>query len=484
MTRPTLAAVQEADRQGVSDPTARAERFLATALTNDAPDAFVSVDPDAVRRDAAAAAERVAESAPLGSLEGALVSVKDNFAVQGHVSRAGTDFLAEPPTGGDALLVQRLRAAGASIAGKNRMTELGLSPIGVNPAGGSPRNPHAPDRPAGGSSSGGAAAVAAGLVTAAIGTDGGGSVRIPPALCGVYGLKPTFGRVPMDGAVAIGWWSLDHAGPIAGSLADLAAVYAVVAGVEPPRAATAGAEPAASSGDGHRRRLKIGLDPSWWAAGAPDAAVDARCGEVAETLAPMSVRLAGLEHARIAEYVTVGAEVAAGVHEILREGAERFTAPTQVLLQAAESLSAVDYLRAQQVRTLLAEEFAAAFRKVDVLVTPTTACTAPRLPARAWREPLLDEPLLARLTAYSFPPNLAGLPAITVPVGRDADGLPIGLQLIADLGREDVLFEIAAQLEREGLTDLGQPALWLDPLTRAVPPANAPDHGRPLSQRR
>lgn len=450
MSLGTVADHRAAYDAGVT-PTQVAEQFLAAQPVGGQLDAFISVDPDAVRAEAAESTERLAAGKPLGPLEGILVGIKDFFDVRGYVSRGGTSFLVRHADQ-DAELVARLRRAGAIIAGKNRTTELGLSPIGINVSGGSPRNPHDPARPCGGSSSGAGASVAGGLIPLAVGTDGGGSVRIPPAVCGIYGLKPTFGRIPSTGAMHVGWWSVDHPGPIGRSVEDVATAYAVLADVAPVEL---------DGGGG----LRVGVDWAWW--GVPDDAVDRVCRAAVDHLALQELSVAHLDLSRIAEYVTIGPEVATAMYEHLRESPDRFGHDVRANLDTSQEISAIDYLRAQQVRTLLDRAFASAFETVDVLVCPTTACTAPRLPGEVWSGGLLDEALLQRLTAYTFPANLVGLPSMSVPVGTDDDGMPIGLMLTAARGREDAVLRLAAALERSGHAAVPTPQLWNDPL--AVP---------------
>jgi aspartyl-tRNA(Asn)/glutamyl-tRNA(Gln) amidotransferase subunit A len=464
-----IAAHRLAYAEGATNPVAVAERFLAAQPVGGTINAFVSVDPDALLAEASASAERLAAGTPAGPLEGILVGIKDFFAVRGHLSRGGTSFLAEQPQT-DAEAVRRLRAAGAIVAGKNRTTELGMSPIGVNTSGGSPRNPHDTDRPAGGSSSGAGAALAAGMVPLALGTDGGGSVRIPPALCGVMGLKPTFDRIPLRGEMNVGWWSVDHAGPMARCVDDLADAYAVLADVPRPDLA------------GGWDDLRVGVDWDWW--GQPSRAVDQACRPVAEGLDPKAVTIEHLDLVRVAEYVTIGAEVAAAMYDELRDHPERFGLDVQANLQSSLAIPAVDYLRAQQARTLIDRAFAAVFAEVDLLVTPTTACTAPKLPDSVWRDGFLDEPLLRKLTEYTFAANLIGIPAVTVPVGTDPDGMPIGLQLMAPRGREDVVLRAAAALERDGAVRVPRPAVWFDPLAATDAASTATPSPKRAARRR
>jgi aspartyl-tRNA(Asn)/glutamyl-tRNA(Gln) amidotransferase subunit A len=433
---------------GKATPVEVAERYLAAAPTGPPFSAFVEVDRDRVLSQAADSAERLAAGDPLRPLEGILVGVKDFIDAAGYGTRAGTAFLHERAEH-DEELVTRLRAAGAVIAGKLRGTELGLSPIGVNPQCGTPRNPHDLSRPCGGSSSGAGAAVASGLTPVSVGTDGGGSTRIPPSLSGVLGLNPTFGRIPRNGQLDVGWWSIDHPGPLARGVEDLATAFSVLAGVEPLDLGDVGP-------------VRVGVDWRWW--GVPDSAVDAVCRQVVESLRPQRVSLEHVGLADVVERVTVIAEVATALWERTQASTAGYSPTLRLLMAAAEEVSAVDYLRAQQARTLLAQEFAAAFDEVDVIVTPTTACTAPPLTAQQMVDGFFDDELLGKLTAYTFPANLAGFPAVSLPVGTDPDGLPVGLQLMAPWDREDVLLRLASRLERDGLVACPPPAHRHDPL--------------------
>lgn len=423
-------------------PTEVVERFLAAPPVGGALDAFTAVDAANVRSQAAAATSRLADGSTLGPLDGRLVGVKDTHVVDGYRARAGTGFLAAGDVA-EGTVLRRLRATGAVVAGVNRATELGLSPLGPNPAGGTPRNPHDPTRITGGSSSGGAVAVAAGLVDWAVGTDYGGSVRIPPALCGVYGFKPTFGVVPENGLVPIGCWSLNVTGPIARTAATLARAFAVLA--DRPAVAANGPAPV------------VGVDWRWWA--RPDPEVDRPCRDVVSVLDPTPVTIgpALLDLARPATYATIGVEVAAAT---IDHPLRRFSPDVATTLAAARALPGVDYLRAQQLRTLLADAFERVFQLVDVLVTPTTACVAQPVPRGAGRSGVLDEALLRRVTAYVFPANLVGLPAATVPVGTTDDGLPIGLQIVGRRGDDDTVLRLVGILEAGGAVSAPRPAGW------------------------
>jgi aspartyl-tRNA(Asn)/glutamyl-tRNA(Gln) amidotransferase subunit A len=447
-----IADYRQAFADGSSDPLRVAEAFLAAQPVGGPVDAFIAVDPDLVLAEAGESARRLRDGTARGPLEGILVGVKDFYDVRGYETRYGTSCMVDAPEQ-DSELVARLRSAGAVFAGKTRGTELGLSPIGVSVPGGSPRNPHDLRRPAGGSSSGSAAAVAAGMVPLAVGSDGGGSLRIPPAVCGVLGLMPTFDRIPDDSSLSAGWWTLNDPGPIAGSVGDLAAGYAVMAGL-PPRDL--------SGGD----TLRVGVDWRWW--GIPGDAVDRVCRQALEDLELHRVELEHLELVRIAEYVTIASEVAAAAYDHHRADPTAFGLDVQIILGLAHEFSGVDYVRAQQARTLIGQTFAAAFEHVDVLVTPMLADTVPPLDDAIFAAGFMDEPLLRRLCAYAFPANLAGLPALTLPVGVDDQGMPVGLQLVGRAGGEDDLLRFAAHLEAEGRMRRPAPIIRHELLTQGA----------------
>ncbi|WP_370324509.1 amidase [Euzebya sp.] len=440
----TLADLQDAFAAGRATPIGVAETFLAADPVDGPLAAFRAVHADDVIDQARAATERHAAGNAIGPLDGVLVAVKDAVAVAGYRTLAGTRELAyhDPARDGavEATLVRRLRDAGAVIAGKTHTTELGLSPTGTSGAQPTPRNPHDLSRLTGGSSSGTGAAVAAGLTTVGVGSDGGGSIRIPAAVCGVFGIKPSWGVVPGDGTAPVGWWSLDHLGPLARCADDLATVLGVLAD---------------RRYDVVDRPLRYGVDWAWW--GQPDPAVDAPCRAAAAELSPTPVTIPGIELARTAGYATALSELTAGIWETLRDRPEAFSADIRTAVAQAANISGADYLRAQQVRQLLADGLDRAFDDVDVLLVPTVALPAPPRPSDAdLAEGVLDTDLIDAMTAYTFPANLCGLPAASVPVGvtpgtGPGSGLPIGLQVVGRRGDDATVLAACAALERAGL---------------------------------
>lgn len=445
----TIAEQQAAYAAGLS-PESVAEAFLAADPAGPAPGsatgrigAFRAVHAADVREQARASAARLAAGTPSGPLEGVLVGVKDFIAVLGYDSLAGTRDTSFHRGDVDALLVRRLRAAGAIIAGKTHTTELGLSPVGPNTAHGAPRNPHAHDHLTGGSSSGTGAAVAAGLVTAGVGSDGGGSIRIPAALCGVFGIKPSWQVVPTDGEANVGWWSVEHIGPLARCTADLVTMLSVMADV---------------ALDLPTGPLRWGVDWAWW--GRPDPHVDAACRSVVAELDATPVTVDRIELAPVTGYVTALTELAAGIHDLLRDRPQAFGDDILAAVAQAPSITGVDYVRAQMARSILADAFDRVFDAVDVLVVPTTATAAPPRPPEAeLAGGILDSDLIAAMTAYTFPANLCGLPAASVPVGTTPRGLPIGLQVIGPRGADATVLAACAALEEAGLAARPRPTL-------------------------
>ncbi|HEY1587286.1 MAG TPA: amidase, partial [Polyangia bacterium] len=228
---PTVADYAAAFRKRVADPLQVAERALTAARTLDRMDppmrTFIALDEADVVEQARASAQRWESGQTRGPLDGVPIAVKDEFDVRGYATTAGTRFLGRTKATADALVVARLRAAGAIVFGKTNMHELGVHPSGLNPWHGTARNPYDPARDTGGSSSGSGAVVALGVTPIALGNDGGGSIRIPAALNGVCGHKPTFGRVPTDG-VRLLCWSLESSGPLATTVDDLVTAMTVL----------------------------------------------------------------------------------------------------------------------------------------------------------------------------------------------------------------------------------------------------------------
>lgn len=424
-------------------------------------------EEEGARRAARASTERYARGEPLGPLDGVPLLVKEQLAVAGLPRRLGHELPDDAPLPHDSTVVARLRAEGALIVGHTAMTELGLSPLGINPKRPPLRNPHHVERSAGGSSTGSGVATSVGLVPFALAADSGGSVRTPAALCGVFGLKPTFGRVSRVGDAVSG--SLNTIGAVAASTRDLSLFLDAAAGADAGDPSTLSAPraraPFASALTRGVRGLRIGVDAREW--GDADPAVQ-RAGEqalrslVREGVELVDVSIPLASYAPQIGFATIAAETYALVAGSFAERRDAFGYDTQVLLLAAEQLEAREFLWAQALRERLRTQVQAVLTSVDALALPSTTCTAPAVSDTDDRSGRLDAAMVKSLCRYSFLATLTGLPAASAPVALDAEGLPIGLQLLADAWDEPVALALLAELERSGAARLARPAYHVE----------------------
>ncbi len=425
---------------------------------------------DDAREAADAAGDRYRIGTAKGPLDGVCVIVKEQMNVRGLVTRAGTDWVKGPPAETDATIVARLRAAGAIIVGTSPMTEYGMTPLGFNPFRKMPRNPHHTGHSAGGSSTGSGVAVATGLVPVALGADGGGSIRIPSSLNGVFGIKPTWGRVSRAGDPSGG--TVAHLGPLAASTLDLAEVLEIIAAPDPADEETAAA-PAlvrgtlvSALGRGVRG-LKIGIPESEWADAG--TAVERACREAVRALEREGAVLVPVDepmlaHAPAIGYLSISSEARALLRAVWDEHADELTPDLQVSLCALEGLGAIEYVETQRLREGLRRRTARIFREVDLLALPTIVDTAPAVTDAQFESGFLDAQALSKLCRFNFLGNLTGLPAASVPVGVDGSALPIGLQLMGDAWDEATVLAAAAHLERIGAAACPRPKVSVDVL--------------------
>jgi aspartyl-tRNA(Asn)/glutamyl-tRNA(Gln) amidotransferase subunit A len=378
------------------------------------------------------------------------------------------------PATADACAVARLREAGAIILGTTPMTEYGMSPLGGNVHRKMPRNAHRTDRLPGGSSSGSAVAVATGVVPVALGLDGGGSIRIPAAHNGVFGLKPTFGRIPASGHGVAGGSSVVHLGPIGASCFDLAEFVEITAGADAGDAASL-AQPSLPRGslvDALGRGvhgLRIGIDEDDWAAAdasvakAARDALDSLVKDGAE-LVPVTIGLA--KHSAAIGYLTIGLEFFANLSEVRKKRLDQLGLDLQMLLVNLSTFSPDDYLDGQRLRSELRRQVQATLGKVDVLALPSTAGPAAAVTDADEREGFVDPIALDAACRYAFIGNLTGIPAGSAPVGMDADGVPLGLQILGDAWDEACVLAVLAHLERTGAARNQRPSSAIDLLER------------------
>lgn len=402
--------------------------------------ACLTVYADSARAAADAADARARDGFSLGPLDGAIVSVKDLFDVRGEPTRAGSKVLADaPPAQNDAPVVQRLRGAGAVIVAKTNMSEFAFTGVGFNPHFGTPANPADRTRVPGGSSSGAGVAVADGLCEIAIGSDTGGSVRIPSALCGVVGFKPSQYRVPRDGVFPLSY-TLDSIGPLAHSVAECAVADAVMAGEDPSPL-----RPAPVAG------LRLGV-PRSDALLPHDDTVTRAFSDALARLRGAGAQVADQPLDLIVQMMTAnqkGGFPASEAYAIHRRRLEQRGGEVdpfiRMRIERGAAMSAADYVDLVRTRAELVRAMDARLQDLDALVMPTTPIVAPTFAEIENPETFARKN--AALLAQPTIANFFDLTAISLPLPRNG-GLPVGLMLMARNGQDRRLLRIAAGLER------------------------------------
>ena len=468
----TAVEIARAVRDGSTTAVEVVERHLAVIAARDTElHACNFVMADDARAAAARVDAAVAAGETVGALAGVPIALKDNMCTKGVPTTCSSRILEgwHPPY--DATVVNRLRAAGAIVIAKTNLDEFAMGSSTENSAFGPTRNPHDTSKVPGGSSGGSAVAVASGMAPLALGSDTGGSIRQPAALCGVVGLKPTYGAVSRYGLVAFAS-SLDQIGPFANTVADAAAVYEVISGHD-PLDSTSYADALPSIGDaleGDVNGLRVGVISELMAEGvAPDVA--RRVNEAADALTAAGAKVDEASvpaciYGLSAYYLIAPAEASSnlarydGVRYGLRVDGDDITEMYKAtrtagfgaevkrrIMLGTYALSAgyydAYYGKALKVRSLIARDFARAYENFDVLLSPTAPTTAFGFGAKT------DNPLAMYLSdVCTIPSNLCGDPAISVPFGGGDDGLPVGVQVLAPALGEPVLFRVAAALER------------------------------------
>lgn len=439
-------------RKGGTNAVALVDAALARiAATNGRVNAFTATLAERAR-SRAAAIDRLPFAATL-PLRGVPFAVKNLFDIEGLTTLAGSKIEAGATAAKrDAVLVRRLEAAGAVLVGALNMDEYAYGFTTENSHAGATRNPHDAARSAGGSSGGSGAAVAAGQVPIALGSDTNGSIRVPASLCGVFGLKPTFGRLPRTGSYPF-VASLDHLGPFARNVADLSLAYDAMQGIDPddPACADRAVAPVSTLLGKSVRTLRIAVLGGWFERMA-GAHARAAVGVIAEALgAVATVEWPLAEAARAAAFLITNAE-GSNLHlSDLRTRAQDFEPLSRDRFLAGALLPAHWVLQAQRVRHQAACQAAALFGRFDLLLAPATPVAAPLL-GTEWIE-LGGERLPARasLGLLTQPISAIGLPTVAVPVWGAHPTLPIGVQLIAAPWREDIALRCAAFLEASGM---------------------------------
>jgi len=408
--------------------------------------AFITVTGDDARRRARAADGR-------GALAGAPIALKDLFDVAGVPTTGGSKIFATNVPAVDGEIARRLFGAGGIDIGKTNLHEWAFGVTTDNPHFGPTRNPWALDRIPGGSSGGNGAALSAGLCFGAIGSDTGGSIRIPASLCGIVGLKPTYGRVSLRGAIPLAW-SLDHPGPMARTVRDTAVLLQIIAGYDPrdPVSVDVPVDDYLADIEGGVRGSRIGVVRGRFferlnANEQPANDVAAAVREATAVLAAEGARVEDIELPRTDELretqrVIIGTEAFAYHRDRIGANRTAYGADVAQRIDVGAKNTGGEYAAARRTRDELRRTYGDTLGAWDAIVLPTTPITAPL------REGQDAVAAAAALTAYTSPFNLTGLPAISVPCGFDANGLPIGLQLVSAPWAEARLLRVARAYER------------------------------------
>ncbi|KHG09903.1 Fatty acid amide hydrolase -like protein [Gossypium arboreum] len=482
---PYVADYSRAYRNGEITPLKVAERFIyAVHESSSRPLSiafFINYDAEDILRQATESTLRYERGAPISALDGVPIAVKDEIDCSPYPTTGGTKWLHKVrPCTGDACCVARLRSCGAILVGKTNMHELGATPSGINPHYGPPRNPYDPSRISGGSSSGSAAVVCAGLCPAALGVDGGGSVRMPASLSGVVGFKPTFGGIPHSGVLPLNW-TVGMVGVLAGTLEDAFIVYAAISGHLPSH------EPTTLPPKIHFpllnstnpiSNIKLAIYGEWF----NDCNEEIRlcCSNAVQLLCErynwktivainfpvvktVEVTIPELEVMRLAHYVTIGSECSTALSSHLENlGRSEFGWDARVVVDIYGAFNSNEYIKAQKLRYRHMQIHNKIFAKADVIVTPTTGMTAYSISKNALKTGELDYVNGGTIIRYQIAGNFLGLPAITVPVGYDKAGLPIGLQFIGKPWSEPTLMHLAFAMQALCITDYRKPKVFYD----------------------
>jgi AtzE family amidohydrolase len=453
----SAAEIAGAVRAGSITASQVTKAVLVAIRAGNTLNAFTAVMEERARATAAALDARREQGDALGALAGVPFAVKNLFDVAGLPTLAGSKINREhAPATRDATLIERLEAAGGVLVGALNMGEYAYDFTGENVHDGPSRNPHDTLRMTGGSSGGSGGAVAGRLVPLSLGSDTNGSIRVPASLCGIFGLKPTYGRLSRARTFPF-VASLDHLGPFARTVGDLALAYDAMQGYDPddPVCAQRPAEPTLPRIDDGIDGLKIAVAGGYFRKGAAPEALTALERVAAALAARREIEIPEAARARAAAYVITATEGAALHLDRLRKRAHDFDPAVRDRLIAGAMVPATLVNKAQKFRRWYRARVLELFAEVDVIVAPATPCTAPLIGQQTFVLDGVELPVRANLGIYTQPISFIGLPVVAVPVPLQP--LPIAVQIIAAPWREDAALKVARALERAGV--VAAPAL-------------------------
>ena len=414
---------------------------------------YITITEEEGRKAATEAESEIRKGQYRGPLHGIPISIKDLFATRGVRTTAGSKVLSQWIPDYDATAVARLRQSGMVLVGKTNMHEFAYGVTNDNPHYGPARNPWDPTRVPGGSSGGSAAAVASSQCSASLGSDTGGSIRTPAAVCGVVGLKPTFGRVSRYGAIPLAW-SLDHVGPLTKSVEDAAIMLAAMAGADPKDPSTS-SRPIVDYRNGMQgsiRGLRLGVPRQYFFEHVDpeiQKLVSAAIHELESIGATrVDVDIPALENCAAMEAHITLAEATSYHEPYLKKQPDDYGPTVQTNLEAGRYLLATDYVKSQRARTLLQRNFNEAFKRAEVIVSPTLPALPPLVGEVLVQSGDLQEHVIDAFLRFNIPYDLIGFPAISLPCGLSASGLPVGLQIAGRAFDEVTILRVASSYEQ------------------------------------
>lgn len=426
--------------------------------------AFITVTAERALREARAAEREIARGKYRGPLHGIPITLKDNICTEGVRTTAGSRILENFIPLADAEVARKLSRAGAVLLGKTNLHEFAYGITTENPHYGPARNPWNLECIPGGSSGGSAAAVATGMGCASVGTDTGGSIRIPSALCGIVGLKPNFGRVSCSGIVPLAV-TLDHAGPLARTVADAAIMLDAICECEKPQPAFCKAARASLPRRGEKIQLRLGW-PREYFFDRVDSEIKRAIEAAAKVLESLGARVEEISLPHIAESVDPSTQIALAEALEYHESQGYFPAratdygkDVRKRLELGTAVRAVDYLKAQQAREQVRADFRGAFQRIDAILAPTVPIAASRIGEDAVTIAGESQSVRGALVRMNRPANFTGFPVISLPCGFTSGGLPIGMALHGPQWGEAKLLQIAATYEHATQWHLRRPNL-------------------------
>ena len=447
----SLSELSRALRTRVLSPVEVTEALLGR-IEGDETNAFITVSAERAMEDAARAEAEIKAGEYRGPLQGVPVAIKDLVHTKGVRTTMASAFFEDHVPEDDAAVARRLGEAGTVLLGKTNTHEFAYGPTGDRSFFGPTRNPHDPGRISGGSSGGSGAAVATGLCYGAIGSDTGGSIRIPAALCGVVGMKPTFGRVGKSGVFPLAW-TLDHVGPLTRTVEDNALLLSALAGHDPedPYSVDRPEEDFARYLRSGIRGARIGVPTDFYFDHVDDE-VGTRVRESAEVFRSLGAEVREVQVPNVwetlhAQRLTLAAEAYAVHEERLKTEPEKFDDHGLERLLKGEELQAYRYAGAQQRKLRSRREFEEVLGQVDAILTPSVPIPATELEQRQVTINGYEEAVYSALTRFMGPTNMNGLPSLSVPCGTTASGLPVGLQLIGRPFDEATLYRFGHAYE-------------------------------------